>query len=175
MESSGCDPTRHPPTNVCATCDRLPGWRGLSSVDLPSEPASCSDGRSSGHEIVAKNKVFRFAAIVKPLRTRWVYEWEGWSEKRKSRKFLRSIRPPHLISPPQVGMASYPIHLGGEVYSANSAIKNPPRRSTPLIISSLHREFHVCPTVSFVVTSEGNRAGLPLGGPSPSDCVLGIQ
>lgn len=95
--------------------------------------------------------------------------------REQCRKFLGSIRPPHLISPPQVGMALYPIHLGGEVYSSNSAIKNPPRRSTHLIISSLHREFHVCPTVSFVVTSEGNRAGLPLGGPSPSDRVLGIQ
>jgi hypothetical protein len=77
------DPTCNPPTNACATCNRLPCRRGLCSDGLPCEPGGCGPGRSSPHEIVAKNKVFRFAAIVKPLRTRWVYEWEGWSEMRK--------------------------------------------------------------------------------------------
>lgn len=76
----GRDPTCNPPTNVCATFNRLPGRHGLCSVGLPCEPCSCGLGRPSSHENVVKNKVIRFAAIVKPLRTRWVYEWEGSCE-----------------------------------------------------------------------------------------------
>lgn len=97
----------------------------------------------------------------------------------RDEKKVESFSQINSASPSHFPTASWdgfiPIHLGGEVYSVNSAITNPPSRSTHLIVSSLHREFHVCPTVSFVVTSEGNRAGLPLGGPSPSDCDMGIQ
>jgi hypothetical protein len=86
LEFPGRDPTLHPPTDHRSTdvhtmC--LRGRRGSCSVGLPCEPVSCGHGRTSSPEIVAKNKVIRFAAIVKPLRTRWVYEWVGWSEMRK--------------------------------------------------------------------------------------------
>jgi hypothetical protein len=84
-----------------------------------------------------------------------------------------------LAFPSHVPTASWdgfiPIHLGGEVYSVHSAITNPRSRSPHFIVCSPHGEFLVCPTVSFVVTSEGNRKGLPLGGPSLSDCDLGIR
>lgn len=45
-----------------------------------------------------KKSVETFAAIVKPLRTRWVYEWEGWMEKRNGKMFLQSVWLSHLTS-----------------------------------------------------------------------------
>lgn len=120
-------PAGEAPLRSLAPIRSVPSGRGLRTVGLQYISSSSRACRSSAPEIVAKNNVFRFVTIVKPLRTRWVYEWEGWSETRNESVVpqIDSPFPSHIPTASWDGFI--PIHLGGEVHSLNGAIMNHPK------------------------------------------------